>query len=79
MKPGTPSLKHRTSSSSGSSTSQSSRPASAPSVGRGAVSSKKNAKLAAPMQSETVMPVPNKPLILEQKYVSDSGKARLSW
>lgn len=57
---------------------QGTRPSSAPS-GRAAAPSKKKLKCAVPKHIETVMPVPNKPLMLEEKSVFDSGKSRLSW
>jgi hypothetical protein len=75
MNPAAAALKPRSNS---SSTLQVTRPSSAPS-GRAAAPSKKKMKRAVPKHIETVMPVPNKPLILEEKNVFDSGKSRLSW
>jgi hypothetical protein len=57
---------------------QTSRPTSAPAAEKSAPHHKK-VKSASLKHVETVMPVPNKPRALEDKFFLDSGKARLSW
>ena len=81
MKPAASTSKPSKSGSSSSARSEP-RPWSAPAPRRDAPKGKAPAKHAGPRSPkhvETVMPVPNRPLKLEEKFVSDSGKARLSW
>jgi hypothetical protein len=77
MKSGAFSSKSGGSSASSSGNKQTPRPSSAPAARKATPQSKKVKQ--GSNHIETVMPVPNKPLAIQEKCFLDSGKARLSW